>query len=396
MHRRLFSIGLALLALTVLTAVVVTRGPASAGAQVSQTYVPSSLSTPSPSFSTVWMSVVTVNREGRHVDVGAQSIVTDEAGDTRITQTWEATGSTSEIGVYDAGAHTWTRAMDYGRGGVSYFRGLEQAPAPLFDSAGAAATVVRAALAEQDPKLTVKATTFLGRPAWTASYTRGGWRTSSVVDQATGLPLRYAFVSMRHPRTQGSVWRAVDLRTHAPVDEDTFRLDIPAGAQVEESTAYEHFAPVGELAAKVDYEPLVPSVLPEGSGLLAASTQPDPWGPYAWLFPVPVPWVDLSRLPDRTTSLYYHRRFDRFTVHEWPLPGGIRNSTPAGLDKRPPDFYRKTALTTGAFAGCVARTWFNGNGSNGVGLYVQKRSMAVLVTGDLSRSDALALAASLQ
>jgi hypothetical protein len=103
--------------------------------------------------------------------------------------------------------------------------------------------------------------------------------------------------------------------------------------------------------------------------------------------------VDYSKLPDRMTSLYYDRGFDRFVVRDWPLPGGIGNSTPAALDKRPPHFYRKTVLATGAFAGRTARTWFD---EGGLGLYVQKRSFAVLVTGDLTRSDALALAGSLQ
>ena len=147
-----------------------------------------------------------------------------------------------------------------------------------------------------------------------------------------------------------------------------------------------------ELAAKVGYAPLLPATLPGGAELLTASTQPDPWGPYTWLFPVPVPWVDYSKLPDRVTSLYFHRGFDRLVVREWPLPGGIGNSTHRQLDKYPRSFYRKTALTTGAFAGRTARTWFD---DGGVGLYVQKGSFAVLVTGDLTRSDALALAGSL-
>ena len=394
MHRRLLVIGLALLGLAALAGLFVARGPADADAQV----VPlsagaqASLPAPSPSFSTVWMSVVTVEQDGRRTDFGAQSLTADAAGDLRVSQTWEATSSTSETDVYDAETHIGTRAYDPGKGSVEYSRSINEAPAPLSDYAGGAATIVRAALAERDPALTVRSTTFIGRPAWTASYARQGWRYASVVDKATGLPLRYAFVSVKHPRTHRSVWRVVDFRVDVPVDETTFMLTIPEGAKVEESDAYEHFTLVGELAAKVGYAPLLPATLPGGAELLTASTQPDPWGPYTWLFPVPVPWVDYSKLPDRVTSLYFHRGFDRLVVREWPLPGGIGNSTPRQLDKYPRSFYRKTALTTGAFAGRTARTWFD---DGGVGLYVQKGSFAVLVTGDLTRSDALALAGSL-
>lgn len=397
MDRRFFTIGLAILGLLALAALVVAKGPARADAEAPAVRLHAPLPSPSPSFSTVWMSVVTVDRSGRHVDVGAQSITADAAGDARVSQTWEATGSISETDVYDAVTHTVTRAYDSGAGKVEYSRTTDEAPAPLFGSAGGAATVLRAALAEQDPPLHVKATTFIGRPAWVATSTRRGWRSTTVVDRATGLPVRYAMVSVRAPRTHRSTWRVVDLKTDVPVDADTFTLDIPEGAKVAESAEYEHFAAPADLAAQVGYAPFLPASLTDGAELLAASTQPDPWGPYTWLFPVPVPWVDLSKLPDRLTSLYYHRGFDRFTVREWPRPGGIGNSVPAALDKMPRlaerFAYRKTTLTAGAFAGRVARTWMD---DGGVNLYVQTRSFAVLVSGDLSRSDALALAGSLQ
>ena len=394
MDRKLLSIGLAALAVAAIAGVLATgasspadaQAPVAAGAEAS-------LPAPSPSFSTVWMSAVSVDQSGRHADFGAQSITADAAGDTRVSQTWEATGNISETDVYDATAHTSTRAYDAGKGRVEYSRSTNEAPVSPFGWAEGAATVVRVALAEQDPALTVKSTTFIGRPAWTATYTRQGWRHTAVVDKATGLPLRAALVSAKAPRTQRSVWRVVDLKVGVPVDADTFVIDIPQGATVEESAQYEHFAAPADLAAKVGYAPFLPATLPDGAELAVSSTQPEPWGPYAWLFPVPVPWVDLSKLPDRLTSLYYHRGFDRFTLREWPLPGGINNSVPAALDKRPAFGYRKTVLTAGAFAGRSARTWMDDGGLN---LFVQTRTFAVLLAGDLTRSDALALAGSLQ
>jgi hypothetical protein len=340
------------------------------------------------------MSAVTVDQSGRHADFGAQSITADAAGDTRVSQTWDATGSISETVVYDAATHATTRAYDAGKGKVEYSRSTNIAPASPFGWAEGAATVVRAALAEQDPALTLKSTTFIGRPAWSATYTRRGWRHTAVVDKATGLPLRAALVSVKKPRTERSVWRVVDLKVDVPVDAGTFSIEVPQGAGVEESAEYEHFAAPADLAAKVGYAPFLPADLAAGVELAAASTQPEPWGPYAWLFPVPVPYVDLSRLPDRLTSLYYHRGLDRFVVREWPLPGGFGNSVPAGLDKDARlAFYRKATLTSGAFSDRVARTWMD---DSGVNLYVQTRAFAVLLSGDLTRSDALALAGSLR
>jgi hypothetical protein len=146
------------------------------------------------------------------------------------------------------------------------------------------------------------------------------------------------------------------------------------------------------LAAQVGYRPLLPRALPEGGVLGASSTVPDPWGPYTWFFPVPVPWVDLSKLPDNEVRLYYHRGYDWFTVTERPLAGGIGNSVPRALDKRPGFASRKTVLASGAFAGKTARTWMG----DGATLYVQSGAYAVEICGDVSRSELLAVASSLE
>jgi len=65
---------------------------------------------------------------------------------------------------------------------------------------------------------------------------------------------------------------------------------------------------------------------------------------------------------------------------------------PTGLDQHPPFAYRKTVLTNGAFAGKTARTWMG----DGTTLYVQNAAYAVEISGDLTRSEILAVAASLQ
>ena len=90
--------------------------------------------------------------------------------------------------------------------------------------------------------------------------------------------------------------------------------------------------------------------------------------------------------------LYYHHGYDWFTVTERPTEGGLGNSVPRELDKRPGLAYRKTVLGAGAFAGKTARTWMG----DGAILYVQNGTYAVKISGDLTRSELLAIAASLQ
>lgn len=77
---------------------------------------------------------------------------------------------------------------------------------------------------------------------------------------------------------------------------------------------------------------------------------------------------------------------------ERPRASGIRNSVAKELDRHPPFAYRKTTLTAGAFAGRTARTWMG----DGAVLYVQNASYAVEIAGDLTRSELLAIAGSLQ
>jgi len=393
MDRRLLSTGLVVIAAVAALCAVAWR-------QFPQADASTPLPAPSPSFSTIWMSTVSVDRQGSRYDIQAGTFVTDQVGNVRVHESYDAMGRSSATWVYDAASQTVTRATDHGNGSMSYWRstnvspdyGMRMSVVSPFEYSYSAAAIVRAALVEHDPALTVRTTTCVGRAAWQASYTESGWRHTATVDKATGFPLRYVLAEVAHSRTQRSVWRVVDIETDVPVSRATFTVAIPDGADVESSSEYEHFTTLDNLAAQVGYQPFVPSLLPEASVLAMCSTHPDPWGPYTWFFPVPVPWVDLSKLPDNETRLYYHRGSDWFTVTERPRAGGMGNSVPGGLDRHPRFAYRKTVLQGGAFAGKTARTWM----SDGTILYVQNATYAVEISGDLTRSEMLAVAASLQ
>jgi len=357
------------------------------------------LPTPSPSFSSIWMSTVSVDRQGSRYDIQAGTFLTDQAGNVRVRESYDAMGRSSATSVYDAATQTVTRAEDR-NGRLSYWRrtgippdyGMRMSRVSPFEYVYSAAAIVRAAVAERDPALKVTSTNCIGRPAWQGAYTSGGWRRTTTVDKATGFPLRYVLADVRRPVTHRYVWRVIDMATDVPVDAASFTITIPDGAKVDTESAYEHFATPDKLAERVGYRPFVPSTLPDGSVLAASSTQPDPWGAYNWFFPMSYPWVDLSKLPDNEVRLYYHRGHDWFTVTQLPRAGGIGNSVPRELDKRPRFAYRKTVLQGGAFAGKTARTWMG----DGATLYVQNPAYAVEISGDLTRSELLAIAASLQ
>ena len=391
MNRRFFSTALFALAMMAVLCVVGWGRPPQAGASTP-------LPTPSPSFSTIWMSTISVEYRGSHASIVTGTFLADQAGDVRVRESDGATGSSWVTSVYDSASQTLTQASNGKHSIVVYSRttnvspdyGMRMSVVSPFEYNYSAAAIVRAALAEHDPALAVKQTAYLGRPAWQASYTEHGWRHTTTVDQATGFPLRYLLDDLRSPQKDESVWRVVDINTDVPVDADTFTLNIPAGAPVDSFSEYEHFTTTDKIAAKVGYDPFLPAWLPDDCVLASASTLPDPWGPYGWVFPYSHPWVDLSKLPDNETHLYYHCGYDWFTVFESPRIG-TGNSVPASLDRRPPYAYHKTVLQDGAFAGKTARTWMG----DGTILYVQNGHYAVEISGDLTRSDALAVAASL-
>jgi hypothetical protein len=393
MHRKLLVASLVALALTGTVGALALRH--SPGAEAA-----TPLPTPSPSFSSIWMSTVSVDRQGSHYDIQAGTFLADQAGDVRVHESYDAMGRSSATWVYDVATHTYTGASDRGDGSVRYWRrtnvspdyGMRMSVMSPFEYSYSAAAIVRAAQAEHDPALTVRTTTCIGRPAWQASFTKAGWQHTATVDKDTGFPLRYVLADVRHPVTHRFVWRVIDIATDVPVDAASFTIVIPDGVKVDSASEYEHFATSDKLAAHVGYQPFLPSTLSEGSVLATASTQPDPWGPYTWFFPISLISTDYSKLPDNEVRLYYHRGYDWFTVTERPRAGGIGNSVPRELDRRPQFAYRKTVLQAGAFAGKTARTWMG----DGAILYVQDRTFAVEIAGDLTRSELLAIAESLQ
>ncbi len=244
------------------------------------------------------------------------------------------------------------------------------------------ANSVRAALAEADPNTSVSETTYLGRPAWTASVSiyAPGVERRVTVDRATGLLL------------------AIDLVDGHPPDEQLVRVlrvtrlevdpDLPAGWEVvpllekaraftrwnyfeDDGTRFGSPESVAKLAAPTP--PLIPQWVPRGyrRAAVAAAVFEDPRsrrGPlYKHVLTVPpqgsTPGTDVLKLVGlqrykKQVLVQFRRGFATFTITVSPrLPGeGL-------VEERSADdpYGRDATLTGGYMKAATARTWISSN-----------------------------------
>jgi hypothetical protein len=98
--------------------------------------------------------------------------------------------------------------------------------------------------------------------------------------------------------------RIEELSVDAPLAAGTFRLDFPAGAEVQRTDEGFRRVPLDRVAAAAGYRPLVPAWLPEGYALAEVA------------------------VGGRTTSLAYRRGIDQFVVTT--RPRGAPEVTVAG------------------------------------------------------------------
>ena len=261
------------------------------------------------------MSTISVEYHGAHARIVTGTFLADQAGDVRVRESYGATGLSWVTSVYDSASATLVQANNGKHGSVAYSRrtnvspdyGMRMSLVSPFEYSYGAAAIVRAALAEHDPAIAVKQTTYLGRPAWQASYAENGWRHTTTVDKATGFPLRYVLAATRRRRRARASGGSSTSRPTCRRAPTPSRWTSPAAPQSTATTEYEHFTTTDKIAAQVGYDPFLPTWLPDGCVLASASTLPDPWGPYGWIFPFSHPRVDLSKLPDNEVHLYFHR-----------------------------------------------------------------------------------------
>ncbi len=375
--------------------------------------------------------------------VNSTSIVTlDASGDYAVTQgSWgpsTAAGWSAATWTYDEARHelrTDSNAAD----GINSYRPAWATDFPSIDPAymfyEAAASSVRALLAEAGSKTPVSQITYLGRPAWRASLPEawlgsGGGSLIATVDKATGLLLATDSPS------QGPGGKTLDdgLRVTAFEADPTLRSGwqlerLPEATTTRMRWIYvtdggTRFGAPDEVAARSwPTLPLVPQWAPDGYRLAdsanavwddssSVGAAQDHWVQATLRRPGLRPGVSVSRLTGladhgQMVLLLFRRGFDSFVVRISPR---MKGETSIGSSKIADPTAQDVTLTGGYLKGTRARTWTSladqshlnygtvtvPRVAEGPTLLTYDDRSRITITGDLTRQELIAVANSLK
>jgi outer membrane lipoprotein-sorting protein len=257
------------------------------------------------------------------------------------------------------------------------------------------AWLVRAALADGDPRVTVHDAVLDGRPAWTVSLpaTRSfgylaGMRFA--VDKKSGFLVHWTWPPDPDNRGWTGASSLTDLRVDQSLPPGTFSVGVPPGAKLARQEWAHYYCALGRVPARVGFRPFLPSYLPPGYTLSDVATDPRGAGDFlGWQGPDPG-----SHDAHTEAFVRYRRGADSFTVHAYSLAGISRSEVTGylrGLSGMPA--YGSEILRTSAFAGRRAQTWFSVSGAN---LVVVGEAYLAYISGSLTRHELYDVAGSLR
>jgi hypothetical protein len=292
---------------------------------------------------------------------------------------------TSWITAYDARRHVESQLWTYRDGTSDALQDtnwLDTARVwPVYVYVIGLADTVRAALAEPGASgAVIVETEYEGRPAWRAAISLDegiGEQVSVVVDKATGMLMAFTrFV----PNWHRDSFALSDVVFDQPVSRDTFTLAFPSRQSVDRTQSDGRVVSVERAAALVGYRPPLPAWVPDGYTLsrvlvgrrYMAATEKETQRP---------DWVMLE----------FARGFDRLRVESWPMGlwrgPGVDSITSQAWSLRPVE------LAGGMFAGGKAQTFLSLSDGE-PGLLVHDGKLDVLITGAVTRAEAVAIAES--
>jgi hypothetical protein len=267
------------------------------------------------------------------------------------------------------------------------------------------AAVLRSALTSTYPAIRPHPVSFLGRPSWRiVTHFRSIATCTAIVDRVTGLLLDYR-TSLK---LTGRVWttelRLIDLRINPPLSPGTFQLSLPAvlrgtGAgqgrvdRINMTLPRQPVASPQTAAAQLGQTLLLPAALPSGFRLAEIDLEPP-------LTPGPKSSQADNGLVRTVTwphgavwgvMLTYERGLQRVIVNLYSLRAqGKWGQVPLpGL--------KRVTLSSGALAGQKAVIVSpGGNVLQGLSLYVRGAGLGVVLRGDLTASEFVAAANSLE
>jgi outer membrane lipoprotein-sorting protein len=336
--------------------------------------------------------------EGRSVGTFVVDAEGSARWDTKVAHVDDVGGRSRSVTIYNATEH---EVLDYlwdKTTGGTRRTGTRRTPTPTeLASSGlpfrSMAGLVRAALASGDPDIRIEDTVFEGRSAWQAFFTGRAFRDSLrgvdvTVDKSTGALLRYRHRAEPH-REPAWTYTVTHLQVDPALPEALFTTATPSGFAIRDLTS-DAFCSLTEAEARTGLLPLLASATPSGFRLVASATFPRVSNEQNFFFAA---WPTSRSDPDTEVMLQYRLGLDSYTILQAPVSERDRVVL-ARQDKRLARVptCRSDVLESGAFAGEHARTWFTTAGSF---LQVHSASRCVRISGDLTRQELLAVAASL-
>lgn len=265
--------------------------------------------------------------------------------------------------------------------------------------------VVRALLAADDPRVTE--VRYEGRPAWrldipvtpnalTVEFGASGDLFEITVDQESGMPVRVT------ETLNGNFVREIrieKLATDEPPDADEFTIEFPSDARVTRRDEGFERRSLEQVEAFVGYDPLVPARFPEGYELteIAVAREGFPTG------------TEGGNPPSgNIVSLSYRRGLDQFLVTtrlrgrdcpqlgEPPCSPGLTTiwSDPLATGEGFRDDPERITLSNGSLAGVDAELLIVPR--NVPHIWALTDDLVVTVSGDLSRTELIAVAESVR
>ena len=338
---------------------------------------------------------------------------------------WTSLPASHETISYDERRHElrsgWS--LDGGTSGFSVRRpawpgSWSQGQSVPADYASLAASL-RAELAATDPDTPVQETTYLGRPAWRATFIENQqWgmdqeipvrqRWVATVDQGTGLLMTVAG-SMQIKGEAGPfalAMRVEQLELDPHLAPGWQRTPLPSEGRIQLIDEGTRFGRPDEVA-KLSWPtlPLVPQWAPAGYRLTDAASAPfggvggDPWTPAGDGRVVGRSGRFVLRRTTaepggQTVLVRFRRGFGTFVVEITPKAfGGGLSSYTAG-DGRPGA--KDVTLTNGALKGAQARTWISPYKGLGPTLVTFSDRSQIVIWGDLTRQELIEVANSLK
>jgi hypothetical protein len=339
------------------------------------------------------------SRQTARTLVGSGTFAAEASGDASGTFR-QSPGPTRS--VYDATSRTEV-STTASSGGASTTRTVGAWPpvwqvathSPL-DYQGLAA-VVRSAVEDNDRHVGVKLLEEGGREAWRAAMTfPGDGLIELVVDQRTDLVVWYAEADGEREET---LTVTPDWRAAFPADRSSGPSQTPMpspgwrAVQTQQDRTFSYTSDLAEAGRVAGFEPLEPTLIPDGFALRAVATAALMGAPLGWLSDRPgSPPLDLGS-GERQVALLYTRGLSWFTVQELG-PKAAQASTASirhALSRASPDklAFQASPLQYGSFAGKTAYTWYEKSGPT---LLVNDDRHVAFATGALTRRELISLA----